>query len=160
MTMPSQDLERRCNKCEVIKPLAQFYMRTNGRPHAECKPCYKKRIQKFRDGDRISHRRKYNAWNAPRKARIRTAVFEAYGGYRCACCGEQERKFLTLDHINNDGAADRMKIAGKRTASGWTTYLHLYSHNFPAGYQVLCMNCNFGKRMNNGVCPHKVRCND
>jgi hypothetical protein len=25
---------------------------------------------------------------------------------------------------------------------------------------VLCMNCNHGKRMNNGTCPHQVRCND
>jgi hypothetical protein len=101
-----------------------------------------------------------NAWIAPYKATIRKAVFDAYGGERCACCGETERKFLTLDHINNDGAADRMKIAGKRTASGWTTYRYLHSKGFPPGYQVLCMNCNFGKRMNQGVCPHKVRCND
>jgi hypothetical protein len=27
---------------------------------------------------------------------------------------------------------------------------------FPDGYQVLCMNCNWGKRMNKGICPHKV----
>jgi hypothetical protein len=33
-------------------------------------------------------------------------------------------------------------------------------NGFPPGYQVLCMNCNHGKRMNNGVCPHKERCND
>jgi hypothetical protein len=25
---------------------------------------------------------------------------------------------------------------------------------------VLCMNCNHGKRMNHGICPHQVTSND
>lgn len=160
MTIPSQDFVKRCTGCGESKPLSEYYIRTNGSPHAKCKVCYKARINAARDANRVNYRRVQNAWNRPYKERVRKLVFEAYGGFRCACCGETERKFLTLDHINNDGAADRMKIAGKRTASGWTTYRYLWKHKFPPGYQVLCMNCNFGKRMNNGVCPHKVRCND
>jgi len=160
MTIPSQDLEKRCTGCGKTKLLIEYYVRTNGKPHAKCKVCYKSRVNAARDANRANYRRVQNAWNAPYKARVRHLVFEAYGGYRCACCGETERKFLTLDHINNDGAADRLKIAGKRTASGWTTYRYLWKRKFPPGYQILCMNCNFGKRMNDGVCPHKVRCND
>jgi hypothetical protein len=30
----------------------------------------------------------------------------------------------------------------------------LRRNNYPEGFQILCMNCQFGKRMNNGVCPH------
>lgn len=26
--------------------------------------------------------------------------------------------------------------------------------NYPEGYQVLCYNCNCGKSINNGICPH------
>lgn len=129
-------------------------------PYAECKVCYrgnraryvKANLDKVRQIDKVAQ--------AKKRARIKNAVFAAYGGFICACCGETEKKFLTLDHINNDGSAFRMKIAGKRTASGFTTYAWLVRNGFPEGYQVLCMNCNYGKQMNKGVCPHKTRCND
>jgi hypothetical protein len=28
---------------------------------------------------------------------------------------------------------------------------------YPQGYQVLCMNCQVGRRDNGGVCPHQSR---
>jgi hypothetical protein len=160
MTIPSQVSMKRCTACGQVKPMGEYYIRTNGKPHGHCRVCYKARINAARAANRAHYRTVQNAWNRPYKDRVRDLVFKAYGGYRCACCGETERKFLTLDHVNNDGAADRMKIAGKRTASGWTTYRYLWKHKFPPGYQILCMNCNFGKRMNKGVCPHRERCND
>lgn len=160
MTTPNQGLEKRCTVCRKLKELSEFYLRTNGTPHGKCKSCYKARVNKARAANRAHYRKVCNEWTTAFKAKVREAVFAAYGGAECACCGENERKFLTLDHINNDGAKHRMKIAGKRTASGWTTYVHLYRQGFPAGYQILCMNCNFGKRMNHGVCPHKTRRND
>lgn len=158
--MPSQDLEKRCSLCKKAKAASEYYRRTNGRLQERCKTCFKERAYRSRRVNLAAFRRRHADWYLAFKAKVRKAIFEAYGGYCCACCGETERKFLTLDHINNDGAKDRMKIAGKRTASGWTTYRYLYKHGFPPGYQILCMNCNFGKRMNGGVCPHKVRCND
>lgn len=160
MTIPSQDLVKCCSKCSDQKPLTEYYKRSNGKPHSECKACYKARIQSFRDANREHVRKIGRKCGDKRRPLFRTMVFEAYGGFRCACCGETERKFLTLDHINNDGAQDRIKIAGKRTAAGFPTYQYLIRNGFPPGYQVLCMNCNYGKRMNKGVCPHKVRCND
>lgn len=88
--------------------------------------------------------------------RIRDEVFNAYGGYKCACCGETERAFLSLDHVNNDGAAHRR--------SERKHCMHIYrwarKHNFPKTLQVLCMNCNFGKRQNHGTCPHQTTCRD
>ena len=160
MTIPNQDPVRSCGKCHAGKPLTEFYLRTNGKPHRECKVCYRARIAVHRDKDRAHIRSIDLKAQAKKRAKVREAVFAAYGGYVCACCGETERKFLTLDHINNDGAADRIKIAGKRSAAGFPTYSFLVRKGFPSGYQVLCMNCNYGKRMNNGVCPHRVRCND
>ena len=149
-----------CSKCAVDKPAADFYVRSNGRPHAHCKDCYRSsvRARYVEKHDEILELAKQYATG--KRKRIREATFAAYGGYVCACCGETERKFLTLDHIHNNGAADRRKIAGKRSAAGYTTYQWLARNGFPPGYQVLCMNCNHGKRMNNGVCPHKTRCND
>lgn len=85
--------------------------------------------------------------------RRRDEVFAAYGGYRCACCGETERMFLSIDHIHNDGNVERK--SGAYRSSGTAFYLWLCKHKFPPGYQVLCMNCQVGKHKNGGVCPHQ-----
>lgn len=82
--------------------------------------------------------------------RDKQKVLKYYGG-ECACCHEKNKYFLTIDHINNDGAEHRRKI--KRTA-GSVFYSWLIANKFPEGFQILCWNCNCGKRMNGGVCPH------
>lgn len=84
---------------------------------------------------------------------LREQVFNAYGGYKCACCGETEPKFLTIDHIANDGA--EMRRNGVHSRGGTPFYQWLRKNKFPDGFQVLCMNCNFGKHRNGGVCPHQ-----
>lgn len=89
---------------------------------------------------------------------LKDKVYSGYGGYHCVCCGETVQQFLTLDHIANDGAKHRADIFGGRNnsaGSGRALYCWIIRNNFPDLFQVLCMNCNWGKRMNNGVCPHK-----
>jgi hypothetical protein len=88
------------------------------------------------------------------QAVCRSKVFEAYGGHRCSCCGETEPMFLSIDHVENDGASERK--SGKYSGSGTGFYLWLCKNKFPLGYQVLCMNCNTGKHKNGGVCPHQT----
>ena len=81
----------------------------------------------------------------------------AYGGYKCACCGEMEPKFLTLDHVFNNGAEHRRSLGyTKGNGRGGNLVTWLKKHRYPAGFQVLCMNCNFGKHTNKGICPHKA----
>jgi hypothetical protein len=87
------------------------------------------------------------------QAICRDAVFAAYGGYKCACCGETEPMFLSIDHIHNDGASERK--SGVYCGSGTGFYQWLRKNLFPKGYQVLCMNCQIGKHKNGGVCPHQ-----
>ena len=87
-------------------------------------------------------------------ANCRDQVFAAYGGYKCVCCGETEPMFLSIDHIDNNGAVERK--SGKYSGSGTGFYQWLRKNNFPPGYQVLCMNCNTGKHKNGGVCPHQL----
>lgn len=96
-------------------------------------------------------RSKINAENLARRNATRDKVYLAYGGYRCACCGETEKTFLSIDHVNNDGAQHRRE-SGLVT----TEQIHrwIIRHNYPTNFQVLCMNCQWGKRLNNGVCPH------
>jgi len=80
-------------------------------------------------------------------------VFAAYGGYKCACCGETEPMFLTIDHVHNNGNIERK--AKLYSGNGTGFYQYIRKQNFPEGYQVLCMNCNTGKHRNGGVCPHQ-----
>ncbi len=91
-----------------------------------------------------------------RNLRDKVRAFEAYGGIRCACCGETDFMFLSLDHISGDGNKQRAIIHGSRYQAGHHTFRWLRLNGYPAGYQVLCMNCNAGRYRNGGVCPHKI----
>lgn len=158
-----------CSKCGESKSETEFYAGYRFRVkagkkvlwlNAQCKPCFMIHTKAYYQANKATLRPLENAKNRDKRARVKDAVFAAYGGYKCACCGETEKAFLTLDHINNDGATNRRKIAGKRHAAGYWTYDWVVKNGFPSGFQVLCMNCNFGKRMNKGECPHQSRCND
>jgi hypothetical protein len=84
-----------------------------------------------------------------RSQALRQELLKVYGG-QCSCCGEAEWKFLTLEHTNNDGAADR-----KRFGDGGTFYKWLRKNGFPQeGLTLLCWNCNCSKGMY-GRCPHQ-----
>ena len=47
--------------------------------------------------------------------KLRADAIEAYGS-KCSCCGESESRFLTFDHINNDGAEHRRVQRDRRHA--------------------------------------------
>lgn len=100
-------------------------------------------------------RRKEADKSARLNALLRQDVLAAYGGPRCACCGESEPLFLSIDHVDNDGA--EMRRSGVHSRGGTQFYQWLRKSGFPTGFQVLCMNCNLGKHRNQGVCPHQSR---
>ncbi|MET8475435.1 hypothetical protein ABZY90_19535 [Streptomyces sp. NPDC006422] len=84
------------------------------------------------------------------RRRVRREALQAYGGEnpQCVCCGEATYVFLALDHINGGGGVHRKETGG----GGFYTWLR--RHNYPPGFQVLCHNCNFGRQINGGICPH------
>jgi hypothetical protein len=108
-----------------------------------CRACITQKVQS------MTPERKH-AEHVERWASLKDAAYAAYGGYTCACCGETTKAFLTIDHVNNDGAEHRKTVSPSRL------YTWLRNHQYPEGFQVLCMNCNFGKARNGGVCPHQV----
>lgn len=86
-----------------------------------------------------------------RHANARKIVIAGYGG-RCQCCGETEPYFLTIDHVNNDGAKERKYLSSSQL------YIYLIRNGFPRDrYQLLCFNCNLGRQINGGICPHWSR---
>jgi len=165
---------RKCKKCGDEKPLAEFPKHDKGGHRHECKECQRNRIRGWEarnaDKKKVNAKASYDRlradpeWRERRNAqkrvssgnnyaaRTRDEVIAAYGGPICACCGETEPKFLTIDHINNDGHLHR-----KQGNGATNLYNHLKARKFPPGFQVLCMNCNFGKARNGGICPHKSR---
>src|SRR3990167_330918 len=94
-------------------------------------------------------------WEAERRKKLRESVFAAYGGYVCSCCCEDEPMFMTIDHIANDGNEHRRKLKSLIGNGGTAFFDWLKRNKFPSGYQVLCRNCNWGKHVNGGVCPHR-----
>lgn len=79
-------------------------------------------------------------------------VINHYGG-KCACCGENKSAFLTIDHVNNNGNDHRKTMPGG--GSSTATYRWIIKNNYPTDLQLLCWNCNCGKQINGGICPHK-----
>lgn len=152
-----------CIECKVEQPLENFY-RAYNTPNARrsrCKPCHVAVTQKWMKKNRERVRRYYRKYikiagstlNKKRRrnqAAYKDRVFSHYGKV-CACCAESIFEFLTIDHVNNDGAAHRKTT--KRAGSG--LYHWLLSRGFPVGFQTLCRNCNWGKHVNGGICPHK-----
>ena len=79
-------------------------------------------------------------------------VFDHYGRL-CQCCGETEAGFLTIDHINNDGAKQRKE---HKLTGGVNVYNWIINNDFPTDLRTLCYNCNFGKR-HSKICPHEIQ---
>lgn len=107
--------------------------------------------RKFHQENRDIDNAAMRAYTKERRRQIRLEVFQAYGGQVCACCGETEEAFLTIDHVDGGGNQHRK---GLRNRGGSNFYEWLRKNGFPPGYQVLCMNCNFAKGQL-GYCPHQ-----
>lgn len=136
---------------------AEEYRQYRGRLNRKQRENRRKRIAEMSESERAAYYAEIRRGNNERRWAVRDEVYRAYGGYKCACCGETEKAFLSIDHINNDGASHKREC---NLTTGEQLYRWLKRHGFPDGFQVLCMNCQWGKRNNNGVCPHQVRCND
>jgi len=81
--------------------------------------------------------------------RIREEVLSHYGG-KCACCGEGQYEFMTIDHMNGGGSKHRREL--KQEGAKFIFWLR--RNGYPEGFQVLCNNCNcaLGRY---GFCPHR-----
>lgn len=103
------------------------------------------RMRQWR-ADNLEHNRQYqNEY----KRRRRSMVYGYYGD-KCACCGETQFEFLSIDHIDGGGTKHREQEHIRGTGIiDW-----LLKHGLPDGFQVLCHNCNQAKGYY-GKCPHQ-----
>lgn len=111
----------------------RYYLRHPAKKKEERKRYHLKHSDEFR-----ARSRKY-------RDKARADLLNHYGA-KCACCGEDEPKFLGIDHI--DGYK---KGTGPR--GGGPLYSWLRMKGYPDGFQILCHNCNLAKGFY-GRCPH------
>jgi hypothetical protein len=110
----------------------------------------------FRESMKARSRAVMPAAQRERRAKLKAQVFDHYGRM-CACCGETETFFLTLGHVNGDGAAHRNRVSngqGRFAGSTSALYLDIIRRGFPKDIRIECYNCNCGAFRNGGVCPH------
>jgi hypothetical protein len=156
---------KRCSRCREVQSFSEFYAdkRTKTGRASWCKSCTSDYAKIIWARDREKNRKKHAAYylltkeqysQAQRRynEKIKKLVIDWYGGV-CVCCGELCLDFLTLDHIKDDG--------GKQRKAGGSKGLHLHRaikklgrENRPNDLQILCMNCQLGKRIGLGFCAH------
>jgi hypothetical protein len=106
------------------------------------------RVEDYRDGRRDKLRTTAHV----RTQEVKAETIAAYGGV-CVCCGVADLVFLTIDHPEGDGAAHRRELFGGKGRGGERFYRWLRRNGWPAGYRVLCWNCQHATFR--GVCPHQ-----
>ena len=139
-----------CSHCGLPKDLSEFHKNKNlpGGRASWCKLC----VSEYNEQYKLAYPEKEEARKLAGKRQrkdCKAKVFAHYGSC-CACCGEDNMMFLTVDHVDNDGAEHRRTMTHGSTISVW-----LVKHNFPEGFQILCYNCSCGRAHNGGVCPHQ-----
>ena len=150
------------NKRRGQNPDRKAYMKVYRIEHAEQIKAGRKAYKKKKDpskchncgktNDRLPHllcsicNPKVQEQQRRKHGRLKLAVITHYGGV-CICCRESHIGFLSIDHINGGGTQHRVRIGGH-------LYEWLIKNNYPEGFQVLCLNCNFAKHLY-GRCPHQ-----
>lgn len=133
--------------------------------HKEHREAIRKRKHEYYLENRERFLRRNKEWrrNNPAKNReynrkyidgYKVEVLTHYGHGKLACvvCGEKRKDCLSIDHINGKGNEHRKQL---HLRSGQPFYRWLKRNNYPLGYQTLCMNCQFIKRM--GLREHRKR---
>jgi hypothetical protein len=126
---------KKCRRCKRELPLSAFHLDRRGGGkygrQGRCRPCMKVGMAEYHLA-----------------TRLRVLAHYSGGSMRCACCGENEVEFLSIDHIHRDGAQHRREVRPS------AIYRWLIKHQFPPGIQVLCHNCNLANGYY-GACPHQ-----
>ncbi len=150
-----------CSGCRRRKPLVDFppdyFDAGRGKPHKNnrCKICKRRRQKEYLKNNpdiykkhllwaknNIEKVRKYGRECAHRRnVALRNELLNHYsnGTCKCALCGEKRVACLSIDHINGGGNQHRKSIR----AEGTVFYWWLKKNNFPKGFRIICMNCQF-----------------
>ena len=133
------------NKEEAKEHAKRYYQENKERLNRYLRDWYKEHKEelnrKRKSPEYIAHK---NELRRKWRFRMKTKLFNAYGGAKCKNCGITDMRVLDLDHLDNNGCQERKKLGGTEKL-----FFYLIKNNFPPGYQILCRNCNWIKRLEN-----------
>ena len=146
-----------CPRCKIDKNVDDYYVhKKDGTLHIYCKKCQIAMTAKWQREHRDRHNlwcRNWNKTHKPQrsqrfkekvlKGKIEVLTYYGNGKLSCVMCGFEDIRALSIDHINEDGASHRRQ---NHHGLGFVFYRWLQLHNYPSGYQTLCMNCQWIKR--------------
>lgn len=146
-----------CIECKEDKPEKSFPSRSEVKVNGErsrrktCRKCTRRKLQnsgKCQCGRPLvtktlceTCRKRTNKNCRKRASDLKQEVLDNYGKC-CVFCKESEPLFLTIDHVEDNGAEHRRQ---EQITTGSNTYRWLKKNNFPEGFQVTCFNCNAAK---------------
>jgi hypothetical protein len=120
--------------CKVHGPLKvnEYYAvdRQRTQPSYNCKKCQQTWQENNREKVRESCRKSFKS--------LRLEVLLAYSPTLCcAICSENHYESLALDHVDGGGTTHR------HSCGQYKLWNDLRRQGFPAGFRVLCHNCNW-----------------
>ena len=158
--------KRHCKKCKAIiqrrhdqKPEVRERHRAYSKWYAKT-PQGKIRAKRWNDANKDKRRQS----NKKHRLKIKMIVISYYSNGTMECAlhhkyfPEENPKVdvrcLSIDHVDGGGArlrrrSERNKNGEWQKHSGNHLYAMLIKNNFPLGYQVLCMNCQIIKALEN-----------
>jgi len=131
------------------KTKQKLYMKTWQENKSKDPEWVKKEKERKRIQSLDYHNRKGREYAQKRKVTVLTHY--SNGTPECLCCGEKHIEFLTADHIEGKGNKHRRE---NNIKGGLQFYRWVIKNNFPPGFRVLCMNCNFANSHFKDGCPH------
>jgi len=96
--------------------------------------------------DRLAYNAYMRVKNKEYWQSIRDEIFSLLGG-KCVKCGYADKRALQIDHVKGGGTKEMLK-----TRSSYTHYKNILQaiKEGSTEYQILCANCNWIKRYENG----------
>lgn len=80
--------------------------------------------------------------------RLREKLLHILGQFWCQNCGEHDQRCLHIDHIYDNGYEDRIRFGGDPTKMA--RYYIKHPEEARSKLQIMCANCNWRKRYENG----------
>lgn len=82
---------------------------------------------------------------------VRREILDLLGGQKCVHCGyEKDWRALQVDHIFAGGRHDKITLGGNTALWAFRNWLEVNPDEGKRLYQILCANCNWIKRHENG----------
>ena len=140
-------------KVPYSAPYAEWPERRKKLARARSRRWANKNRERVRGWDRKNARR---TWRATTAEALRTYGTDptTCGCPRCPLHKEADTRFLTLSHPDGGGGAHRRALTGNSKGGGWVGALK--RRGWPTDPRIIveCWNCNEGRKVNGGVCPH------